>query len=137
MLAITATASKISQREIASLLGMRDYIQLNTTPVLNDNIKLNVVERIPCTGGSYSVQEAFNFVFKPLLLHLYYEEDDFPLTIVYCKLQWCGYGVELAQRLLGPVFTSGHADSPRVVQYHAQQPHDVIIYSNHIIICKR
>lgn len=86
MLAITATASKHSQKEIASLLGMKDYNELNTTPVLNDNVKLAVQERIPSTGGCNTVQEAYNFVFKPLLLQLYSEEEDFLLTVVYCKL---------------------------------------------------
>lgn len=128
MLAITATASKHSQKEIASLLGMKDYNELNTTPVLNDNVKLTVQERIPSTGGCNTVQEAYNFVFKPLLLQLYSEEEDFPLTVVYCKLQWCGYAIEHAKRLLGPVYRSSCANA-RVVQYHAQQPHDASIFT--------
>lgn len=122
MLAITAIASKHSQKEIASLLGMKDYDELNTTPVLNDNVKLAVQERILSTGGCNTVQEAYNFVFKPLLLQLYSEEEDFPLTVVYCKLQWCGYAIELAKRPLGPVYRSS-CENARVVQYHAQHPH--------------
>ena len=74
---------------------------MNTTPVLNENVNLFVRPRIASVGGDNSVQEAYNFVFKPLLLQLYSSPAEFPLTIVYCKLQWCGYGVELAQRLLG------------------------------------
>lgn len=114
MLAITATASKHSQKKkIAGLLGMKDYTELNTTPVLNDNVKLSVQERIPSTGGCNTVQKAYNFVLKPPLVQLYSEED-FTLTVVDCKLQWCGYAIELAKRLLGPVYRSGCANA-RVV----------------------
>ena len=123
MLAVTATASAQSQKEIANLLGMRSFVAINTTPVLNENVNLSLRQRIASVGGDNSVQEAYNFIFKPLLLQLYSSPAEFPLTIVYCKLQWCGYGVELAQRLLGISSTLSTTDAlPMVVQYHAQQP---------------
>lgn len=78
--------------------------------MLNDNVKLSVQQRIPCIGRSYTVQEAYNFVFRPLLLQLYSEEEEFPFTFVYCKIQWCRYEVELAQGLLGPVYRTGRAN---------------------------
>ena len=66
MLAVTATAQ--SQKEIAKLLGMRSFVAINTTPVLNENVNLFVRPRIASVGGDNSVQETYNFVFKPLLL---------------------------------------------------------------------
>lgn len=129
MLACTATASKESQRAIATCLGMTDSQFINTAPVLNDNVTLNVLKRIPSVGTNNSVLEAYNFVYKPLVLELYQKKEHFPLTIVYCKLQWCAYGVELCKRLLGPDFHIGNSNSsPQsycVAQYHSQQPKEV------------
>ena len=79
------------------------------------------------------MEDAYNYVYKQLMLELYRLKGDFPLTIVYCKLQWCAYGVELATRLLGQNFLTG-ATLPCVVQYHSQQPAEVnfyLVYSGH------
>jgi hypothetical protein len=62
---------------------------------------LSVCERTPSVGGNNTVEEAYNYVFKPLLLELNKLGQPFPLTIVYCKLQWYSYGVHLSRRLLG------------------------------------
>jgi hypothetical protein len=70
-------------------------------------------------GGNNTVEEAYNYVFKPLLLELNKLGQPFPLTIVYCKLQWYSYGVHLSRRLLGQSIDLS------VVQYHAQQPDEV------------
>ena len=42
MLAVTATASKSSMLSIAKSLGMKDYTQISSAPVLNRNISLSV-----------------------------------------------------------------------------------------------
>ncbi|KAK3102646.1 hypothetical protein FSP39_012843, partial [Pinctada imbricata] len=132
MLACTATASKESQKAIANYLGMTECHFINTVPVLNDNIMLSVQQRIPSVGGlKNSVIEAYNFVYKPLILELFQKKDQFPLTIVYCKLQWCAYGVQLCNRLLGPEFLR---EIPLVVQYHSQQPKQVNQQINLIMI---
>jgi hypothetical protein len=78
------------------------------------------IEDLPSSvGGNNTVEEAYNYVFKPLLLELNKLGQSFPLTIVYCKLQWCSYGVHLSRRLLGQSIDLS------VVQYHAQQPDEV------------
>ena len=47
MLAVTASASALAQKEIANLFG--------TTPVQNENVNLSVRPRIASVGGDKSV----------------------------------------------------------------------------------
>ena len=119
MLAVTATASHSSEKAIAFSLGMREFQQISSLPAINANVMLSVCERTPSVGGNNTVEEAYNYVFKPLLLELNKLGQSFPLTIVYCKPQWCSYGVHLSRRLLGQSIDLS------VVQYHAQQPDEV------------
>ncbi|XP_048742994.2 ATP-dependent DNA helicase RecQ-like [Ostrea edulis] len=127
-LACTATASKEAQKEITTRLGMRNPVFIRNIPIINNNVCLLLNKRIPSTGGHSSAKDAYNYVYKPLLLELFALGWNFPLTIVYCKLQWCAYGVELSKRLLGPSFTLPGDKAQEhfcVVQYHAQQPREV------------
>lgn len=127
-LACTATASKEAQKEITTRLGMRNPVFIRNIPIINNNVCLLLNKRIPSTGGHHSAKDAYNYVYKPLLLELFALGWNFPLTIVYCKLQWCAYGVELSKRLLGPSFTLPGDKAQEhfcVVQYHAQQPREV------------
>ena len=89
MFAVNTTASAQSQKEITNLLGMRSFVAINTTPILNQIANLSARPRIASVGGDNSVQEAYYLVFKHLLLQLYSSPAEFLLTIVYCKLQWC------------------------------------------------
>lgn len=123
-LALTATASRDAQSAIAKHLEMKNFTSINSTPALNPNISVFLSKRIPSTGGDNSVKGAYDFVFKPLFLKLLQLKERFPLTLVYTKLQWCGYGVELASRLVpsNVLEPNTGSDLPSVVQYHAQQP---------------
>jgi hypothetical protein len=127
-LACTATASKEAQKDIALRLGMNNPVFIRNIPIINSNVCLLLSKRLPSTGGHNSAKDAYNHVYKPLLLELFALGWNFPLTIVYCKLQWCAYGVELSRRLLGPLFTLGGGEAHEqycVAQYHAQQPREV------------
>ena len=55
MLAVTASASAQSQKEIANMFKMRSFIAINTTPVQNENVNLSVRPRIASVGGDKSV----------------------------------------------------------------------------------
>lgn len=126
-LALTATASRDAQSAIAKHLEIKNFTSINSTPALNPNISVFLSKRIPSTGGDNSVKGAYDFVFKPLFLELLQLKERFPLTLVYTKLQWCGYGVELASRLVpsNVLEPNTGSDLPSVVQYHAQQPKEV------------
>jgi ATP-dependent DNA helicase RecQ len=127
MLAMTATASPSAQNEIVQKLAMRKPKILNETPVLNRNVKLSVCRRISSTGGQHTAEASFDCVFKPILAELYSKGSNFPTTIVYCHLKWCGYGYQLAQRMLQDRFWQGEpsVDNCVVVQYHSPQPSQV------------
>lgn len=119
MLAITASASKEAQTAIAVNLGMITYVTISNTPTLNKNIFISVKKRPASTGGNNSVVSAYDYVYKQLLLDLMKLGHNYPLTIVYCQLKWCAYGIELARRILP------QSQMNTVMQYHAQQPNEV------------
>ena len=80
------------------------------------NIFLSVLKRPASTGAGHSVQDSYDFVIKPIINELIKDKDDFPKTIIYANLNWCGYGHELASRPSrdGSPSTIGHL----VGQYH-------------------
>jgi superfamily II DNA helicase RecQ len=91
MFEITAT-SKISHREITSLLGKKDYIQLNITPVFNSNVKVNVLDRSPCKQVDFILYKRLSTLYLNHCCSISYcEEDYFPLTIA---LNCSGVGIE-------------------------------------------
>jgi hypothetical protein len=49
---------------------MREFQQISSLPAINANVMLSVCERTPSVGGNNTVEEAYNYVFKPLLLEL-------------------------------------------------------------------
>lgn len=100
---------------------MKNFISINSTPALNSNIRILICQKIPSTSGDSCVKGAYDFVFKPLF-RTHSPKERFPLTLVYTKLQWCGYGVELASRLVSSDVLKPNSDLPSVVQYTAQQP---------------
>lgn len=70
-------------------------------------------------------------------LELLQLKERFPLTLVYTKLQWCGYGVELASRLVpsNVLEQNTGSDLPSVVQYHAQQPNEFFFHLFSLTVC--
>ncbi|KAL3836463.1 hypothetical protein ACJMK2_021895, partial [Sinanodonta woodiana] len=104
-LAVTATASQTAQRDIHRSLGMKRCTILCTTPVLNENISINIRSRIPSTGGRHTVEGAYDYVYKPLLLELHRNK-----------------------RLLGSLFwmdCERPDETACVVQFHSQHPEHV------------
>ncbi|KAL3836461.1 hypothetical protein ACJMK2_021893 [Sinanodonta woodiana] len=78
---------------------------LCTTPVLNENISINIRSRIPSTGGRHTVEGAYDYVYKPLLLELHRNK-----------------------RLLGSLFwmdCERPDETACVVQFHSQHPEHV------------
>ncbi|CAG2246678.1 unnamed protein product [Mytilus edulis] len=59
------------------------------------NVKITIIKRLPSAGGKNTAEESFKQVMEPLLRSLCDDADNFPKTIVYSKLKWCGNGYNM------------------------------------------
>lgn len=94
------------------------------------NMYLEVKERPPSTGD---VQASYNQVLDPYFLNLQKDKTDFPRTIMYMPLKWCGYA---HQRYLTK-FEDLHINQSQeytgsfssiLAQFHAPQTSEVSTY---------
>ncbi|XP_052087859.1 putative ATP-dependent DNA helicase Q1 [Mytilus californianus] len=99
MLALTATATTKMQNEIRKQLGMKSALTVQSS-MDRPNIKLTLVKRPAGCGGKNTVQESYDFIYQPLVDELRADKSSFERTIVYSKINWCGYGYEEVVRPL-------------------------------------
>ena len=123
VLAVTATATVAMQREIIRLLNMK---RLNTVigQLNRDNIKYMVKRRPSHAGKGHTVEDSYTSVFAPLMEELKVQRQNFPKTVVYSMLKWCGFGNELGVKILSDGTLSRMTE---IQQYHAPLPSEVII----------
>ncbi|CAG2192325.1 unnamed protein product [Mytilus edulis] len=93
ILALTATATTKMQNEIRKQLGMKSALTVQSS-MNRPNIKLSLVKRPAGCGGKNTVQESYDFIYQPLVDELRADKSSFERTIVYSKINWCGYGYE-------------------------------------------
>lgn len=79
------------------------------------NLFLEVKHRQPSTGGHFTSEESVNAVVDPYLEELRIKGTHFPKSIMYTKLEWCGY---IHNRALSN-FLAGHPDQTTVQQADA------------------
>ena len=79
------------------------------------NIKLEVKKRAPNAGGENNAQASVFQILEPLADELIQCGPDFPKTIIFTKLKWCGHGYEFVRRKL----SKAKANIKLVSQYHA------------------
>ncbi|KAH3694233.1 hypothetical protein DPMN_081673 [Dreissena polymorpha] len=96
VLALTATATKALQKQIARELQLREP-NLITTSIDRPNIKFEVKRRPSVTSGT-NVEKTYDFIFGDVLKELNEKLDNYPKTTIYTKLKWCGYGYEEVTR---------------------------------------
>jgi ATP-dependent DNA helicase RecQ len=82
VLALSATLSKVSQKQVAQHLLMRKYVSIMTIPT-KENIRLTMRKR-PGVGKTKSVKKAYDFVFESIFFELKQKCQDYPLTLIYC-----------------------------------------------------
>ncbi|CAC5411412.1 recQ [Mytilus coruscus] len=81
------------QNEIRKQLGMKSALTVQSS-MDRPNIKLTLVKRPAGCGGKNTVQESYDFIYQPLVDELRADKSSFERTIVYLKINWCGYGYE-------------------------------------------
>ena len=94
VLALTATASKKDREVIKDTLHMRN--------------PLEVVESLNRPNIFYEKSfrsspdiESYEEILTPIAENLLAQKTEYPLTIVYLNLRWCGFAYRLFERILG------------------------------------
>ena len=129
VLALTATATVSLQKKICDSLQLKAPTII-TTNIDRKNIKLEVTRRPSTCGGNKTVQGAYDFIFSGIIPELRDKKDNFPKTIIYAKLKWCGYGYEevTRPRVCEDETCSSDNLQQYVAQYHSPCTAQVCIY---------
>ena len=125
VVAVTATASPMMQKEILRILDIEDAATI-VGETDRSNIKLSVSRRQSHTGRERTAESSYTAVFMPLIKELKTLKDFYPKTVVYTSLKWCGFGNELGVRYL----SDGRVEStgvPSISQYHAPLSSEVCV----------
>jgi hypothetical protein len=81
--------------EIASQLAMTNHVVVASN-IDWTNITRCVLRRPSNAGGINTVEASYASIFTPLIDELRAKKCEYPKTIIYTKLKWCGFGQEMA-----------------------------------------
>ena len=115
MLALTATATISTQNEIIKVLGLQHPAVVKAN-INRENIKLEVRRRPALCGGQKTAEGSYDYIFQRVKDNLQRYLHNFPKTVIYSKLKWCGYGFEEVTR---PTIGDYHDLHQYVAQYHS------------------
>lgn len=94
-IAVTATATKKQTKTFAQTLCMKNLKVVCVSPN-RPNIFLSIVERKPSLYGFDGVTE----ILEPIAKNLLHLKENFPMTIIYMRLDFCGKAYKLFDRIL-------------------------------------
>jgi len=77
------------------------------------------IKKRQVSSGQVSVEDSFDAVIVPLLNELRLKREEFPKTIVFTKLKWCGYAHNLALRPTEGGVEDATSIEKFVAQFHA------------------
>lgn len=129
--ALTATAARKSQLQIAEELRMINPLIISASPD-RANLFIQVKARQPSTGSDHDPYDSIDYVIDPFIKELVVLKGSFPKTVVFgASLKWLGY---CHHRTLNALYESGPTEKPPcvtdwhselVAQYHAPQTNDM------------
>ncbi len=128
IVAVTATATIDTQREIAKVLFLAANHKVVRTNIDRNNIKY-IIHRRASSVSLGCVDYAYQSCFMPFLEELKMLGNTFPKTVIFTGLKWCGYGHQLARSVL---FDQQHLVEA-VNQYHAHLPSSVNMFCNVLV----
>jgi hypothetical protein len=120
IVAVTATATVETQKEIAKVLRLVPNYKTVCTNTDRNNIKY-IVHRRPSFVGSGGVDNSYHTCIVPFVDELRMLGRSFPKTVIFTGLKWCGFGHQLARCTLG----DNQELLGSVNQYHAHLPSSV------------
>ena len=120
VLAMTATANLQDQEHIKDSLGLKSFKSV----VGNPDRKNIYYEKYFRHGQEIDAVEG---ILYPIAKGLLKDKTDYPLTVIYIPLKWCGYAYKLFESLLGinQYYPDGALEVPEnrllFAQFHASQ----------------
>jgi hypothetical protein len=96
-----------------------------------------VKKRSPVSGGYHTADNSVSEIVTSLAQELVEKKLNFPKTVIFCKLDVCGKGYEIAQRIIRKAIMNGITDfNIRLIsQYHAACTEEVHIALNLNLNC--
>ena len=118
-LALTATASPQMLKKLEKSLMLTDCEIVSANPnrrniYLEKNIRLS----------NHFGNESYRAILEPIALDLAIQRQNYPMTIIYLKLKYCGYAYSLFERVLGENQYVGDLKKPAgrlFAQFHSPQ----------------
>ena len=119
VLALTATASKRDRAIIRNTLHLKDPLEVLVSPN-RPNIYYKKLFRV---GPDL---ESYESILQPIAEGLQKETVNYPLSIVYMTLKWCGFAYKMFDKILGgkqyyPSDTEAVPENRIFAQFHAPQ----------------
>ena len=121
ILALTATAPKKTRDLLVESLHMKAPV-IVIGNLNRENIFLHKSKRKPAKTGSIGFEE----LLSPIANDLKEQLIDYPLTIIYLPLKWCGFAFNYFVEILGeksyfPTTSAGNPKRCLFAQYHSPQ----------------
>ena len=119
VLALTATANKKDRKLIKESLGLKKCVELVANP---DSKNIFYATSFREGHGADSIEN----ICRPIANNLLTMGIDYPLTIIYMPLKWCGYVYRLFESIMGinQYYPPGSLPVPKnrlFAQFHAPQ----------------
>ena len=116
---MTATASRSDRESIKKSLGLKECSEVNGNPD-----RRNIMYKKYFRGQS-DVDSIID-ILTPIAQNLLKEQKNYPLTIIYIPLKWCGFAYKLFESILGSsqYFPTGSTPVPKnrlFAQFHSPQ----------------
>lgn len=120
MLALTATAPPHLLRDLKQSLRLKKDCKIVRVNPNRVNIYLDKKVRLSNHHGN----ESYNHILEPIANELALQRENYPMTIIYLKLKYCGYAYGLFERVLKDKQYVGETAEPIArlfAQFHGPQ----------------
>ena len=114
-LALTATAPPQLIKNVQNNLAMNECTVLKVSPN-RENLYLSLQKRLQKKFDSY------DNILKPIAIELNIKREFYPMTIIYMKLQYCGYAYKLFEQFINDPYVQNKIDPKARLfsQFHAE-----------------
>ena len=123
VVAITATASKDDRESVKKSLGLKTCAEVVGNP---DRTNIMYTKHF---RGEPDVESIVR-ILSPIAQDLLKEQANYPLTIIYIPLKWCGFAYKIFESVLGSsqYFPAGSMPAPEnrlFAQFHSPQTQEM------------
>ena len=118
--ALTATAPPHMLKRLKESLSLASDCKVVSVNLNRANIYLDKKPRL----SNHYAHESYDQILAPIANTLAVQKENYPMTIVYLKLKYCGYAYRLFERILKDKRYSGNSRDPAArlfAQFHGPQ----------------